>query len=82
MTCLNKSCNLLCSFTRLATNFRVTCLTTFFATNDDDDEDDEDDDNNDDDEDDDKDDDDVENEINVKNVEWEIGRRVCWNLSK
>ena len=31
---------------------------------------------------DDAEDDDDDVEINLKNVEWEIGRRVCWNLSK
>ena len=29
-----------------------------------------------------QDDDDDDDEINLRNVEWEIGRRVCWNLSK
>ena len=68
-------------FYKACNQFQSNLFDNIYATNHDD-ENYEDDDNDDDDEDDDEDDDDVENEINVKNVEWEIGRRVCWNLSK
>ena len=56
-------------FYKACNQFQSNLFDNFYATNDDDDDDDGD--NYDDDD-----------EINLKNVEWEIGRRVCWNLSK
>ena len=79
-------------FYKACNQFQSNLFDNFYATNDGDDEDDEDSYEDDDDEDyyegdddedlDDAEDDDDDVEINLKNVEWEIGRRVCWNLSK